>query len=138
MKSVNNKVRNVLTVILVIGLLVLSNYSFADTTNRKPLTTPVSVKYIGSVNNQDLIQVEIDNSSEDELQISFVDKDGVELYSEYFNSKKIVKKFLLDISDLNYNNIQVIVTSRKTANSQSFSIEKSSTSVENIVVAKLK
>jgi hypothetical protein len=138
MKSVNNKVRNVLTVILVIGLLVLSNYSFADTTTRKPLANPVSVKYIGSVNNQDLIQVEIDNSSEDELQITFIDNEGVELYSEYFNSKKITKKFLLDISDFNYNNIQVVVSSRKTSSSQSFAIVKNSTTIDTVVVAKLK
>jgi adenylate cyclase len=137
MKSVNNKVRNVLTLVLVIALMVLSKYSFADTTERKVPATPVSVKYIGSINNQDLIQVEIENNSDDSFEISFVDKDGIELYSEIFNTRKISKKFLLDIPDLNFKNLQLIVTSKKTFQSQTFSLAKNRTVFENVIVAKI-
>lgn len=34
MKTVSNKMRNVLTVVLIIALMVLSKYSFADTTDK--------------------------------------------------------------------------------------------------------
>jgi hypothetical protein len=115
----------------------LSKYSFADTTERKVPATPVSVKYIGSINNQDLIQVEIENNSDDSFEISFVDKDGIELYSEIFNTRKISKKFLLDIPDLNFKNLQLIVTSKKTFQSQTFSLAKNRTVFENVIVAKI-
>ena len=139
MKSVNNKVRNVLTVVLVIALMVLSKYSFADTTDVRPVSsTPVAVKYVGSVYGQDVIQVEIENILDESIEISFVDLEGVVLYSETFTGKKITKKFLLDMPDVNYENLQLVVTSKKKAQSQSFKIAKNTSIAENMLLAKLK
>lgn len=139
MKSVNNKVRNVLTVVLVIALMVLSKYSFADTTDVRPVSgTPVAVKYIGSAYGQDIIQVEVDNLLDETVTISFVDEEGVELYAETFTDKKITKKFLLDIPEVNYDNLQLVVTTKKKIQSQSFKITKTLTVVDKMTVAKLK
>lgn len=139
MKSVNNKVRNVLTVVLVIALMVLSKYSFADTTDVRPSSgTPVAVKHIGSVYGQDLIQVEVDNLLNETVTISFVDEEGIELYSETFTDKKITKKFLLDISEVNYDNLQLVITTKKQTQTQSFKIAKTTTVADKLTVAKLK
>ncbi len=137
MKSVNNKVRNVLTVVLVIALMVLSKYSFADTiTVKNTIDTATTVKYLGSTNGKDVFQIEIENIQDDTFEISFVDADGIMLYSEIFSGKKIVKKFLLDIPESAYDNLQITIGNKKT--SQSYKIEKTTRVVQNISVAKLK
>lgn len=137
MKSVNNKVRNVLTVVLVIALVVLSKYSFADSiTVKNTIDTATTVKYLGSTNGQAVFQIEIENIQEEAFEISFVDADGIKFYSEIFSGKKIIKKFLLDIPESAYDNLQITIGNKKT--SQSYKIEKTTRVVQNISVAKLK
>jgi hypothetical protein len=139
MKSVNNKVRNLLTVFLVIALMVLSKYSFADTTDRNVnKSTPVDVKHVGTFKGQDLIQVNIENASGDKIEISFVDSEGYVLYEDVFTEKSISKKFLLDIPDNNFNSLQLIVRTQKQSQAQSFSIAKDVIVVEKTTIAKLK
>ncbi len=139
MKSVNNKVRNLLTVFLVIALMVLSKYSFADTTDRNVnKSTPVDVKHVGTFKGQDLIQVNIENASGDNIEISFVDSEGYVLYSDVFNDKNISKKFLLDIPENSFNDFQLIVKTQKQSQTQSFGIGKEIKIVEKTIIAKLK
>lgn len=137
MKSVNNKVRNVLTVFLIIALMVLSKYSFADTTNKEIKTTnTVEVKHVGSIKGQDVIQVNIDNAQGESVEITFVDAEGIELYSEVFTDKFISKKYLLDIPEGNINDLQLIVKTTKQSSTQSFIIAKDIKIVEQTVIVK--
>ncbi len=136
MKTVSNKMRNVLTVVLIIALMVLSKYSFADTSDRdKNKATPVQVKHIGTVNGSNLIEVSIDNVAEEIIEISFIDTDGVELFKDEFSDKKITKKFLLDISESSISNLKLIVTTKKKTQTQSFVISKDVKVVELNVTA---
>jgi hypothetical protein len=136
MKTVSNKMRNVLTVVLIIALMVLSKYSFADTSDRdRNKATPVQVKHIGTVNGSNLIEVSIDNAAEEMIEISFIDNDGVELFKDEFNDKKIAKKFLLDIPKSSISKLKLIVTTKKKTQTQSFAISKDDKVVElNVTV----
>lgn len=128
--------RNVLTVVLIIALMVLSKYSFADTSDRdRNKATPVQVKHIGTVNGSNLIEVSIDNAAEEMIEISFIDNDGVELFKDEFNDKKIAKKFLLDIPKSSISKLKLIVTTKKKTQTQSFAISKDDKVVElNVTV----
>lgn len=137
MKSVNNKVRNVLTVFLIIALMVLSKYSFADTTNKDVKTAnTVEVKHLGSIKGQDVIQVNIDNAQGESVEITFVDAEGIELYSDVFTDKFISKKYLLDIPENSFNNLQLIVKTKKQTDTQSFVIAKDVKIIEQTTIVK--
>lgn len=137
MKSVNNKVRNVLTVFLIIALMVLSKYSFANNNNKEvKKENSVEVKHIGSIKGQDVIQVSIDNAQGESVEIIFVDAEGTELYSEVFTDKFISKKYLLDIPESNINNLELIVRTKKQSNTQSFKIAKDIKVLEQTIIVK--
>lgn len=137
MKSVNNKVRNVVTVFLIIALMVLSKYSFASTGNKEAKKeNNVEVKHVGSIKGQDVIQVSIDNAQGESIEIVFVDAEGVELYAEVFNDKFISKKYLLDIPESNINNLELIVRTKKQSTTQSFKLAKDIKILEQTIIVK--
>lgn len=137
MKSVNNKVRNVVTVFLIIALMVLSKYSFASTGKKEAKKeNNVEVKHVGSIKGQDVIQVSIDNAQGESIEIVFVDAEGVELYAEVFNDKFISKKYLLDIPESNINNLELIVRTKKQSTTQSFKLAKDIKILEQTIIVK--
>lgn len=137
MKSVNNKVRNVLTVFLIIALMVLSKYSFANAGNKEvKKENTVEVKHVGSIKGQDVIQVSIGNAQGESIEIVFVDVEGIELYSEVFTDKFISKKYLLDIPESNINNLELIVRTKKHSTTQSFKIAKDIKIFEQTIIVK--
>ena len=97
----------------------------------------VVVKYLGSVGNQPVFQIEFDNAEEEEILVNLKDTDGNILYQERFKEKKFSKKFQLEHTD---DNMKVVlsITSKKDRFTQQYQINRNTRLVEDVIVTKVR
>jgi phage-related protein len=138
MKSVNNTLRSLVTVVLIIVLSVVT--ASVNATENKPAKseTPVDVKYVGTINYQPVLQIQFDNETEEEVTVTLRDEDGTYLYSETFNGKKYSKKFQFEKPADTELNVQLVITTKSRKDVQVYNINKNTRFVEDVVISKVK
>ena len=138
MKSVNNTLRSLVTVVMMVVLSVA--FTTANASENKPAKneTPVDVKYVGTINYQPVLQIQFDNETEEEVTVTLRDEDGTYLYSESFSGKKYSKKFQFEKPADTDLNVQLVITSKSKKEAQVFNINKNTRFVEDVVISKVK
>ena len=140
MKSVNATVKSILSAVALVAVLVL-NAGTAKANNEKPKSVedriPVEVKYVGSLNQQPVLEVSLENTNAEDLSVTLKDMDGNVLYSGNFNDKKISKKFQFDNQGSDNIQIKLTVSSKKKSYTEVFQINRSRQVVEEVVISKL-
>lgn len=135
MKIANNTIKSTVTLAVLAIVLVFSSAKANATDKIKNPT--VEVKYIGTVDNSPLFQVEFDNVEGEEIYISLRDVNGNILYAGTTKEKRFSKRFRLENIELNDTKITLNVRSKKATQSTVFEINKSVRQVEEVVVNKL-
>ncbi|ULQ50695.1 hypothetical protein [Flavihumibacter fluvii] len=140
MKSVNTKLKAMLSVAAVAAVMVLSTGT-ANANNEKTgverSVIPVEVKYIGSQNEQPVLEVSLDNAAGEEFKVTLRDENGELLYSGSFTNKKIVKRFQFDNGSDNPMRILLTVSTKKLSQTETFEISKNRQVIEDVVIEKL-
>ncbi|KIC95861.1 hypothetical protein [Flavihumibacter solisilvae] len=140
MKSVNATVKSILSAVALVAVLVL-NAGTAKANNEKPKSVedriPVEVKYVGSLNQQPVLEISLDNANAEDLSVTLKDMDGNVLYSGNFNEKKISKKFQFDNQGSDNIQIKLTISSKKKSYTEVFQVNRSRQVVENVVISKL-
>ena len=133
--KISNTLRNVAASVLLAVILVFASAT-ANATDK--IKTPnVEVKYVGTVDNSPLFQVEFNNENGDEVFVTLRDVNGNILYSEVTKEKKFSKRFRLEGIELNDSKVTLNIRSKKASAAHVFTINKSVRQVEEVVVSKL-
>ena len=115
----------------------LSNVTFAGIKS----ANPPEFKFIGNVKDNQVFQLNLNNTDADSYFISVKDESNNVLYSEKVKGVNLSRKYQLDIdeSDLHAPGfvVSVEVSSAKTHKTQVYKISSTTTVNKNIVVAKL-
>jgi len=124
----------------VIALLALTvGLSTVTLANDGDKTTPATeLKLIGKMENQPVFQLNLANAEEDEFTVTFRDEYGNVLYTDKFTGVNISKKFILKTEDAGDAQLNVVVKSKKTNSTEVYTINKSTSYVEETVVNKIK
>ena len=124
----------------VITLLALTvALSTVTLANDGGKTTPATeLKLIGKMENQPVFQLNLANAEEDEFTVTFRDEYGNVLYTDKFTGVNISKKFILKTEDAGDAQLNVVVKSKKTNSTEVYTINKSTSYVEETVVNKIK
>jgi len=124
----------------VIALLALTvGLSTVTLANDGDKTTPATeLKLIGKMENQPVFQLNLANAEEDEFTVTFRDEYGNVLYTDKFTGVNISKKFVLKTEDAGDAQLNVVVKSKKTNSTEVYTINKSTSYVEETVVNKIK
>lgn len=100
---------------------------------------PVELKFIGNINNQPLFQLSFaGNAEENDFTISIRDEEGNSLYSENIKGEIFYKKFLLNNEGTGNEVLRFEIISKRSGKNVVFEINRQSSSVEEIVVNKVK
>ena len=76
------------------SFVLFSFMPFVSHAQNKPSATPeILIKYIGSMEEQPVFQIEFENASQQALNLTIRDEDGNFLYGEKVKDKKYLKKF---------------------------------------------
>jgi hypothetical protein len=98
---------------------------------------PVELKYIGQLNDQPLFELAFSNEEESEFTVIIRDEYGTVLYKDNVKGSSFSKKFLLNTEELGTVSLKFEVYGKKTDKTATFQIDRSSRTVENLVVNKL-
>jgi len=134
-----NAAKKTLAAVLFSATVLVVVPSFAKTSSHistNSTTAQASVKFTGSSDNALLFDVTLDNPSADKFTITITTKDGEILFAKDFSDKNFAKKFKLvksdDISSYNFK-----ITSGNKSLEQSFVVDATIKTVDNVVVTKL-
>jgi hypothetical protein len=126
--------------LMIITLITLSvGFSTITLANDEGKTKNITeLKFIGNMENQPVFQLNLNNSEDDEISVTFRDDAGNVLYSDKFKGAGISKKFMLKTEEFGDSALNVVVKSKKHNTTEVYTINRSHTYVEETVVNKLK
>jgi hypothetical protein len=126
--------------ILIIAIIALtvgfSTVTLANDEGKTKNTT--ELKFIGNMENQPVFQLNLTNTEDDEISVTFRDDAGNVLYTDKFKGAAITKKFMLKSEDFGDAALHVVVKSKKNNTTEVYTINRSHTYVEETVVNKIK
>lgn len=105
--------------------------------NRKD-SAPVEFRFVGSIQQQPVYQLDINNTNVDEYYISFSDGFGTILYSGNIKSGLTSQRFMINADEVGDEVLTVTITARKANVSQVYTIKRSQNLVEENVVKRVK
>jgi hypothetical protein len=113
--------------------VILANDGDKDKTNHTS-----ELKFIGNLENQPVFQLDLSNTEDDEIIVTFRDDAGNVIYSNTFKGANLSKKFMLKSEEFGDTALNVSVRSKKNNSTEVFSINRNHTYVEQTTVNKLK
>ena len=129
------KTRNYLTIALFFALSLFTTVASAKGVQKDP---PVAqLKYIGSVKDQPVFQLDLNADKEDHFVISIKNELGESIYSERVKAKVFTRKYRLDTESLQDDALRVEVRSESSKKAEVFTITRYARFVEETSVNKL-
>jgi len=126
--------RNIfLASVLMLGIVT----SVKAQDSNKSNASVVEIKYLGSVDNQPVFQVEFDNLKQENVHVSITDENGTELFGGKFREKKFSKKFKFEKLDTDPFKLRFTLTSENEKLSQVFEVNTKVWTVQDVVITKL-
>jgi hypothetical protein len=121
--------------IALIALLSIATITKANDENKQDKSGPkIELKYLGKKDNQSLFQLQMNIQKGDEYIIRFRDNQGYVLYSTVVKSD-VNQKYAIDTDEID-GTVTVEIRSVKTNKTETFTIKRNQTVLDETVVAK--
>ncbi|MDQ6889235.1 MAG: hypothetical protein M3Z56_03015 [Bacteroidota bacterium] len=137
MKQAMNK-----TKMITMGLITLFTMGLTSVTRAAGVNeNPVEIKFLGSVENHPVFQLNLNNKDAEQYVITLRDATNQILFTEKTNTPDFSRNYKLDIDEADFRTsdfqLRVEVTSLKTNATQVYKISTKSRVVEDVIIAKL-
>ncbi len=125
---------------LAFALIALVTVAFATPAlaNNEKDEKPVQLTFIGNLNNQPVYKLDLNNLNEAEYSIVIKDAAGEVLYTEKVKGTNISRKFQLNTSEVEENDLRFEVVNRKSNAVSIYAISKSISTVQDLSINKIK
>jgi len=122
-------------IIAVIAMLTLGTATVVSAT---PLNDePVEIKYLGSVKNQPIFQLNLSTGNEKaEYIVTIKDEFGVELYSERIKGGNVTRKYRIDTDEVSLSGISFEVLNKQTAETSVYKVNSTTRTLQDVSIAK--
>ena len=121
----------------ILCLFFVSTQSFTND-KKVPSISPVSVKYLGQSDYKPVVQVDIENASEEELFFVLKDETGNILFTDKITEKRYSKKFQFTEIESSNMNLTINLVGKNSKKSELFTISNVTTVVEDVVVTRVR
>lgn len=136
MKNSSKALNNVLALAILVFTLTFSATQAQASDIKKE--APVEIKYLGSFEGKPLFQINLTNEDSREVYLTLSDDHGNMIYSDIVKDKTYSRKIQFDGAELSDLKLTLTLRSKKDYQTQSFQINKSTRTVEDIAVEKVK
>lgn len=136
MKNSSKALNNVLALVILVFTVTFSATQAQAAEGKKE--APVEIKYLGTFDGKPLFQINLTNEDSREMYLTLSDEHGNMIYSDIVKDKTYARKIQFDGAELNDLKLTLTLRSKKDFQTQSFQINKSTRTVENIAVEKVK
>lgn len=97
----------------------------------------LSIKYVGLVEDRSQFQLDFVNDNEETYLLQIMEQDGTILYKEKIDRRTFTKKFEWNNTDLNAHKLVFTVTGTKSRRSQTFEVNKTIKTIQDVIVTRL-
>jgi hypothetical protein len=137
MKNRTTTARNVFFKLALSAIIAAGSFTSANAQNSAVTSPTPQIKYIGSLGDKIVFQVDYDNKSQDGFSVEIKDYQGFQFYFDKFKDKAFKKKYAIDKAELGNNSITFTVTTKAGVQQQVFDVNTTSRVVEEVSVVKL-
>ena len=132
--------KKISTRLVAIALMAVLTTAFASPAmaNDEKNTIPVELKFVGNLKEQPLFHLVFNGTEESQFTITIRDSYGNVFYRETVKGSQFIKKFLLNIDDLEEGKIKFEISSKSYEKPVVFEINNSTRYVETYSVNKIK
>lgn len=119
----------------ILTFSLASAESFAGDKTRNDNT--VELKYLGSVNNQPLFQLNLNNAEPDAFAITLRDVSGNIIFHEEVKGTQISRKYRLNADEMDVSGLRFEVTSKNSNTKTVYAVNRKSHVVEDVIINRL-
>jgi len=132
--------KKISTRLVAIALMAVFTTAFVSTAmaNDEIKTIPVELKFVGNVNEQPLFHLVFNGAEETQFTITIRDSYGNVFYRENVKGSQFMKKFLLNIDELDEGKLKFEISSKSYEKPVVFEVNNSTRYVESYSVNKVK
>ena len=120
----------------VMAVSFVSNTATAQKQNFYVSKTNPLIKYLGTIQDKLLFQIDLKMDSDDKMFVSIRDEDGNTLFKEKVADKSFTKKFAFEKEELEGKTLTFIIHTTKGDEYQSFQVSRNTRLVEDVVITK--
>lgn len=123
---------------MVVCALIATSFPLAATA--QPFTTNGNnpeIKYLGTVEDKLVFQIELKSTSEAPLFVSIKDDEGLVLFTERIRDNQFSRKFAFDKNEFAGQKLSFVVHDANDNITQSFQVARSMRLVEDVVITRL-
>ena len=138
LQTANRIFRKGLAASMIASAMLLSLLPFAGSSQGvyKALKNAPIIKYIGTVEDKLVFQVDLDNVTDKQLFVSIKDDEGIILFTEKVKDLKFSKKFAFEKEEFRDRKITFEVHSTKANTAQTFEVSHNLRMVEDVVITR--
>jgi hypothetical protein len=140
MKAANKNLKIAVTALFFFAATGMYTAGFSNPTTDKAKVagqTEMAVEYIGNCNNLPVFQLNLFNKNDDVYVVVIKDLNDEVLYTETVSGKSFSRKYAFDVAATALNNISIVITGRKTNQSEVYKITSASYTYDSVSVARL-
>lgn len=138
LQTVNVFLRSVLAgTMAVCALLVINFPSTAHAQQFSATGNNPEIKYLGTVQDKLVFQIDLKSNSAESLFVSIKDDDGVVLFTERVRDNQFSRKFAFDKEEFSGQKLSFVIHDANDNTSQAFQVARSMRVVEDVVITKL-
>jgi len=132
--------KKISTRLVAIALMAVLTTAFVSPAmaNDEKNTIPVELKFVGNLKEQPLFHLVFNSAEESQFTITIRDAFGNVFYRETVKGSQFIKKFLLNIDDLDEGKVKFEISSKSYEKPVVFEINNSTKYVETYSVNKIK
>ena len=132
--------KKISTRLVAIALMAVLTTAFVSPAmaNDEKNTIPVELKFVGNLKEQPLFHLVFNSTEESQFTITIRDAYGNVFYKETVKGSQFIKKFLLNIDDLDEGKVKFEISSKSYDKPVVFEVNNSTRYVETYSVNKIK
>lgn len=137
LQTVNGFLRRAIGSTLVVCALVVPSLSY--TANAQQMTTTKNnpeIKYLGTIQDKLVFQVDLPNASSNSLFVSIKDEEGFVLFSQKIRDNKFSRKFAFDREEFEGKKLSFVIHDASETTAQTFQVARNLRFVEDVVITR--
>jgi hypothetical protein len=137
LRTVKNYLRRAFTGAMVVCVLVVTCFPMAAEAQKFAFEPKnPEIRYLGTVQDKLVFQIDLPSVSENHQYISIKDEDGMTLFTERIRDNKFSRKFAFEKEEFEGKKLSFVIYGGKETTAQTFQVTRNMRMVEDLVITR--
>lgn len=137
LRTVKNSLRRTFTGAMVVCVLMVTCFPIAAEAQKFAVEPKnPEIRYLGTVQDKLVFQIDLPGVSENHQYISIKDEDGMTLFTERIRDNKFSRKFAFEKEEFEGKKLSFVIYGGKETTAQTFQVTRNMRMVEDVVITR--